>query len=171
MLWNYYLIAVTIGFSIETFVLSGISVLACFWFHGNFDLKYLYTLYKFKWVGKKFWMLIFLLLLNIICFVEIDLLCSLPWDQSTPIGYFYKISFDTLVGVTYLVSNGALLVLFVSICLFHQAFSKMFEHSLRKLGESGGDHNDEELLCQLIQFHISVKKWVYLTVFSHILPF
>lgn len=92
--------------------------------------------------------------------IRLYFLFSLPWDQQTPIGYFYKMIFDLLVGETYLTVNGALLLLFVSISMHHQAFYKMFEHSLRQLSESNRSQNNVELLQRLINFHILVKEWV-----------
>lgn len=83
---------------------------------------------------------------------------SLPWDQQNAIGYFCKMVFDFLVGETYLIVNGGVLLLFVSISMHHRAFYNIFEHSLRQLGDPNRSRNDVELLRHLINFHILVKE-------------
>ncbi|XP_055310916.1 putative odorant receptor 69a [Sitodiplosis mosellana] len=79
----------------------------------------------------------------------------LPWDQSTIPGYFAEIAFSILTAECYIVYNGAILLSFVSICLHHQAFYNIFYYSLRKLGRP----NEKELLCDLVDFHNSIKSW------------
>lgn len=57
----------------------------------------------------------------------------------------------------YLVTNGSLLLLFISICLHHLSFYKMFRDEARKLDYRDKDRNDAEHLRKLIRFHIIVK--------------
>lgn len=78
---------------------------------------------------------------------------SLPWDQSTVLGYCVDICFILAIGEVYLLVHGALLLLFISTCLYHRAFRAVFQQAIenRKSG-------DEEFLCDLIRFHISVEK-------------
>lgn len=55
--------------------------------------------------------------------------------------------------------NAAILLPFVSICLHHQAFYKMFRHLLRKKVRSIEIQDDKEFLCEIINFHSTVKGW------------
>lgn len=63
-------------------------------------------------------------------------------------------------GQVYLISNGATLLLFISLCLHHRAFYKMFQRIAIKLDRPNGDHNIREILCEIIQFHSSAKESV-----------
>lgn len=84
--------------------------------------------------------------------------CSLPWDQETFLGYIGEMVVSMICMEGYLIDNGALLLLFISMCLHHQAFYRMFRNSLCKLNRPDKRRNDKEHLCNLIRFHISVKE-------------
>lgn len=90
---------------------------------------------------------------------QISLANSLPWDQSTLIGYFGEISFNVIVGATYFISNGVMILLYISICIHHQTFYEMVENSIDKwaLSDKNGK-NTEKFLRNLIRFHISTKE-------------
>lgn len=53
--------------------------------------------------------------------------------------------------------NGPILLLFISFCLHHLAFYKMFRQSLLKLSEVNKVKDTEQFICELIQFHSLVK--------------
>lgn len=82
-----------------------------------------------------------------------------PWNQTTLVGYlgedFYIIYFAVIFGIV----AGLLLLLFISICIYHLAFYKMIEHSI---GQSNHKHdrmtNDRQFIFRLISFHIEIKK-------------
>lgn len=83
----------------------------------------------------------------------------MPWDQSEiPLGYAGDLFVEVLIGEAYMIFNGSFLLLFISICLHHQAFYKIFQIALRKLDFSDANRSDETTLCQLIRFHILVKE-------------
>lgn len=84
----------------------------------------------------------------------------MPWDQHTLNGYIYEIGFVITVGAAYLLTNGALLLFFISMCWHHQAFSKIVRHFLCKSDHSNGKRNDKEFLCEIIRFHVSIKEYV-----------
>lgn len=84
---------------------------------------------------------------------EFDVRFSLPWNQRTPAGYATDVCFVAGFSYEYFILNGVPLVLFISICLHHQAFYKMFKHSI-----DNSSQYDAKLLCDLIRFHILVKK-------------
>lgn len=85
---------------------------------------------------------------------------SLPWDQSTPLGYSLEICFCIYKADSYFLTYGSLLVLFTSICMHHQTFYEIFNHEAQKLHHSGTDRSVAEHLSKMIRFHISVKEWV-----------
>lgn len=84
---------------------------------------------------------------------------SLPWNQRTPLGYAMEMFFSVFNADFYFIVNGAFLLLFISICKHHEAFYKMFEHSLRKYDQNDTDRMDKKSLCDLIRFHILVKEF------------
>lgn len=56
---------------------------------------------------------------------------------------------------TYLLVHGCLIIFFVSICLHHLAFYRIFQNYLRTFNHSKRDQTDN--FRKLIQFHNSVK--------------
>lgn len=68
------------------------------------------------------------------------------------------------MGPAYLLTNGAFLLFFISLCLHHRAFEKMFRHFLREYDDPSTEEPkkkiDAKFLCDLIRFHMSFKKWV-----------
>lgn len=90
--------------------------------------------------------------------IEIQIHNRLPWNQQTQIGFFIEIVFTTCVGEIYLIVNGSFLLLFISICLHHQAFSKMFQYFVQKFTKDDEYQNHKDFLCHLFRFHVSVKE-------------
>lgn len=86
-------------------------------------------------------------------------LYSFPWNQTTPIGYLAELCFHLVSAQVYLLSNGIFLLLFISICWNHRTFYIMFQHSIDGLSQTKKE-TDKVLLCDLIRFHMSIKKWV-----------
>lgn len=79
------------------------------------------------------------------------------------IGYFGEIFYVIAIIQAYMFINGGILLLFVSICLIHQAFSRMFLHSLNQLNDIDGINcTHRELLCKLIRFRSRIKESVFL---------
>lgn len=86
---------------------------------------------------------------------------SLPWDQSTLLGYFAESCFEITTGMTYYIINGVMILLYISICIHYQAFYDMIKHSTDKWTLSNDNYkNNEQFLRNLIRFHISAKEWV-----------
>lgn len=83
----------------------------------------------------------------------------LPWDQETLFGYICEIVLSLVCIEAYLLFNGALLLLFISMCLHHRTFNKMFQYSLQKLDHDDNQRNDRLFICKQIRFHISVKEY------------
>lgn len=84
---------------------------------------------------------------------------SLPWNQNTPIGYLCEACVVFCTGCAYIIVNGSILILFFSICLHHRAFYQMIHHNLQNFNRCDEMKRDnEEFLCKLIRFHISIKE-------------
>lgn len=69
-----------------------------------------------------------------------------------------------MIGTSYLIGNGVPLILFISMCLHHQAFYKMFQYSLEQFNVSERKRNDE--INDIIRFHVLTKRLVYMIDFS-----
>lgn len=82
---------------------------------------------------------------------------SYPWNQTTFLGYSGEVVGITIFGNEYSAILFVLVFLFVSICLHHQAFAKMFKLWVYEWNRHG-DANAEKFLCNLIRFHISIKE-------------
>lgn len=87
---------------------------------------------------------------------------SLPWDQRTLIGYVGEIIFVVFTSSNYMICNAPIILLFISICLHHQAFYKIFQHSLNKLDLPDKNINNRKFICDLVRFHTSVTEYVNL---------
>lgn len=146
-----YLLYVVFGFFVNTFVMSGFSVIICHMLIGKFDPKYVYHPFRTLWVSNFFYVwkhFIFDTKLNF----------RLPWNLTIQTGYYYEICYDAFMGDSYLFANGTMLLLFISICLHHNKFAKRFSYSLGKLNNANRVCNDKDVLCELIDFHTSVKE-------------
>lgn len=80
------------------------------------------------------------------------------------IGYIGEITVDIDLAETYYTTNGTFLLLFISICLQHQAFYKMYQYSVSKWDQAGKDGSYEKFLRNLIRSHITTKEWVTRTL-------
>ena len=87
-----------------------------------------------------------------------NFLLSLPWDQSTISGYLSEMFFGFNIGEGYLFINGTILLLFMSMCMHHRAFYKMFKHLTDQWNRPHRSIDEKMFLCHLIRFHISVKE-------------
>lgn len=94
---------------------------------------------------------------------------SLPWDQQTLTGYTAELCFVALFIGIYLISNGSFSILFVSICLHHQTYYKIFQQSMLEFNHPNENH--KELLRKLVLFHISIKKWIQFYLISSRISF
>lgn len=84
--------------------------------------------------------------------------CSLPWNQSAPLGYAGEAGFVVATAEAFFIANGATFVLFISICLHHHAFYKIFSHTIDKCKNNKAKHCDSRFFSDLIRFQISIKK-------------
>lgn len=82
----------------------------------------------------------------------------MPWNQTTPFGYVWGSLFSITAGTSYFIINGAVLLIFVSICLHHQAFYEMFLHSINEFERLKNKQNGKQQLCKVIDFHTTTKR-------------
>lgn len=92
--------------------------------------------------------------------IQFETVISLPWNEKTLAGYIVEIGVSYLLCAGYFLSYGQIVMLFIAMCLFHRAFSEMFQQFLLDSNHSDENRNDKMLICQLIRFHISTKLWV-----------
>lgn len=85
---------------------------------------------------------------------------SLPCDQHTKLGYFYELIFDFFVANNYMFVSVFSFVLFVSLCMFHPAFYKIFEHHVRIMNGRDERRNYKKHIIDLIRFHMSISGYV-----------
>lgn len=61
----------------------------------------------------------------------------------------------------YYITHGSILLLFISICWHHQAFEQIIWQMMNQFNHLETDRNYKKSICQIIQFHITVKKLVH----------
>lgn len=84
--------------------------------------------------------------------------CSVPWDETTLLGYIAEENFVCYCGTTFMVASGVTLLLFISICFHLRAFYEMFDFSIYEWNHLDMHENDEEFILKLVRFHVLVKK-------------
>lgn len=86
----------------------------------------------------------------------------LPWNQTTLYGYYGEVITCTAFGNVYGAIIFTLSLFFVSICLHHEAFCKMFKVWIDDWNGHEGNResrcSDEQFICNLIRFHVTVKE-------------
>lgn len=85
---------------------------------------------------------------------------SLPWNEETPLGYSAEIGFNIAIDQAYMISNGALLLLFISICMHHQAFHQIICQMVTELNDSSNEQQNENKknLAEIIRFQMMIKE-------------
>lgn len=74
-------------------------------------------------------------------------------------GYIAEIFYVMLNCQTYMLTNGILLLFFVSKCYHHQAFYKMFDHMLATFNCLHRNYyDDKQYLCDLVRFHVTIRE-------------
>ncbi|XP_031624982.1 odorant receptor 63a-like [Contarinia nasturtii] len=129
LFWRIFFKYVMIGYFISLTLEATIPVLSNWSTEESFNAEYLYNAYRLV----------------------------LPWNQTTPLGYFGEMCFVQIFAQCYLIFNGAVIILFISLSWYHQAFYKMFYHSMQQFGDPERGQYDKEILCNLICFHTKIK--------------
>lgn len=149
-IWNvYYKYAMGYNALGTAVVGSIVSTVLCLTFVGEFNRDILYLQFKLTYVTSS--------IFNHFFKKKSEHFPRLPWNQSTPLGYFGETCYSVLTCESYLIVNGAIMLLFVSLAWHHHAFYKMFQISLSDLEHSNGG-DDTHKMHDLIRFHNMVKR-------------
>lgn len=81
---------------------------------------------------------------------------SMPWDRSYYLGYLGEICYVLCGGVTYILSTGALLLSFISLCLHHRAFFRIFQYFINRMNDPNQNHG--LFFTDFFKFHNVVKE-------------
>lgn len=92
--------------------------------------------------------------------------CRLPWNQQTVIGFLGDLLVTIGAGSFYLLYNGIFVALFVSICLHHRAFYRMYECLVQRLDEPDNSRSDQEILREIVDLQVLTKEWV--SILTHL---
>lgn len=79
----------------------------------------------------------------------------MPWNQRTFVGFLAEVAVIFAFSVAILINYGVFILLFVSICIHHQAFYKMFKHLAQNLGSRNAGNSSKELLSRIIRLHVT----------------
>lgn len=157
-LWTIHFKFMTIFF-LNVILLCGISIFICWLNYGKLQIDHFYHPADTE-CAKQLFNHFLKLLFDKIC----DSKCvfhRLPWNQSTFLGYFVEIFGGILYSEGYYLQNGVLLLLFLSICIHHQAFYKMFQYLTVELNHDDGNRCVQKHMGKLVRFHVSAKEWVH----------
>lgn len=83
---------------------------------------------------------------------------SLPWNQTTLLGYSGEIASIMIFSVTFFLSNGLFLLLFISLCIYHGTFYEIIARARDEFNRHNKNRCDTKFLGDLIQFHASIKE-------------
>lgn len=83
---------------------------------------------------------------------------SLPWNQSTYIGNFAEVIAAVAIAEAYNITNHPILLLFISICIYHMTFFKMFVHLIEKLDRCRRVRRTKQTILEIIHFRTAVQK-------------
>lgn len=145
-MWKVYFIFGMGGYCADLILTAMTSILLCFHRYGTLDTQHLYLPSRLMWVTMhtfslnyyNFWM-------NF----------SLPWSHETLTGYFAEVLYSTISAESFLCFNGAILMLFISMCMHHAAFYDIYHNYVQKLNS---DVRKMEPIFRIIRFHIKVKR-------------
>lgn len=133
-----------------------------FWFFLEFDfLRFLkilnffqvFEVFNFYFTFSK----VFIFFSNFQFSSKLFIPIRLPWNQQTIQGYTAMTFLSIFFGHVNLTLNGATLVLFISLCLHHRAFYRIFDSIAMKLEKPDKFRNVPDILNEMVRFHISVK--------------
>lgn len=83
---------------------------------------------------------------------------SLPWNQTTPLGYLGETLFIIAMAENVFVTCGTITMLFLFINLHHQAFYQMFRHILSRLDDYHSADHVVTAIIKVAQLHVQAKK-------------
>lgn len=84
---------------------------------------------------------------------------SLPWDQTTPLGYFGEMCFSIMNLEAFWIVGGQILLLFIFVCRNNFIFAEMFVSFLNEFDQLENMQEKHIAIQNLIAFHTDVKRW------------
>lgn len=92
----------------------------------------------------------------------------LPWNQHTIRGWIGETVFSVISSSLYLFTNVVFLTFFIGICEFHRAFLHYFNVLVITVDNTKdtSDSDIETMLCNIIEFHVAIKRFVWNCWFS-----
>lgn len=84
---------------------------------------------------------------------------SLPWDQTTPIGYCGEICFSILNIEVFWAVGAQVLLLFIFLCKNNFAFCAMFESFVNEFHKMKDMRKKHDAIRKLVNFHNNVKRY------------
>lgn len=99
------------------------------------------------------------------------LLCpsSLPWNQTSAFDYFIEGCILAVMGFSFILVSGTLLLFFSSLCIHYHAFYEMYRNSIENWNNRSKKRLDEPFLCDLIRFHLVTKESVLFHFYPYLL--
>lgn len=91
--------------------------------------------------------------------VNINEIFRLPWNQTNLFGYVGETCFSIYSVESYYFTNGSILLLFISICLHHRGFLKVFHLLMNRINSCDDVETNKKRFADLIEFHVSAKEW------------
>lgn len=88
--------------------------------------------------------------------------CSLPWNQSSFVGYFGEIIVDIMIFIEVVAIDFQFLLLFTSLCAHFFTFNEMFASFVIGVDSSTEEKRKTECIRKVIQFHLDIKGCVRL---------
>lgn len=85
---------------------------------------------------------------------------SLPWNQTTPLGYLGEIGFFILSMELLWSVGGQVLLLFISLCKNNFVFSDMYGSFIDEFDQTDEMQDKCDLIRKLVDFHNDVKRWL-----------
>lgn len=162
LIWSIYF-KLHVIYMVSVTIAPAASIISCWLIYGHFDVDHLFHILNMRSVSAAF---IYRIknFRNELVWIEKKIMhFSSPWDKTTMLGYFGEIVQTWIAAEIYLIVNGVALVLFISICIHHRAFYKIFKHSIHEWNSCQKNQNHDEdrgsiFVRDLIHFHILVKR-------------
>lgn len=83
---------------------------------------------------------------------------SLPWDQTTPLGYFGEIWFTIINEQVFWIASSQVLLLFIFLCANNFAFSEMFAGFVDEFDQAKKKQMKYEAIRKIVDFNNDVKR-------------
>lgn len=83
----------------------------------------------------------------------------MPWDQTTPLGYFGEIGFFIVNIELFWSISGEMFLFFIFLCENNFTFAEMYASFIDEFDQSEGMQEKCDLIRKSVDFHNDVKKY------------